>query len=92
MSNLQKLKAKALENDDVRMEYDALEEEFAFISQLLKMRTQAGLTQEEVAARMGTKKSNISRLEKGNTSPSIKTVQKYARACGFAVTLNFHTV
>jgi DNA-binding XRE family transcriptional regulator len=91
MSNLQQLKARALQNDEVRSEYEALQEEFALISQLLKMRTQAGLTQEEVAKRMGTKKSNISRLEKGNTSPSIKTLQKYAHACGFNITMDFHT-
>lgn len=90
MSNLQQLKARALQNEEVRSEYEALQEEFALISQLLKMRTQAGLTQEEVAKRMGTNKSNISRLEKGNTSPSLKTLQRYAHACGFTITMDFH--
>lgn len=90
MTSLQQLKQRALQNEEVRSEYEALDEEFAFISQLLKMRTQAGLTQEEVAKRMGTKKSNISRLERGNTNPSMKVLQKYAHACGFKITMDFH--
>ena len=90
MSNLQQLKARALQNEEVRSEYDALQDEFELINKLLTMRTTAGLTQEELAKRMGTKKSNISRLETGNTNPSLKTLRKYARACGFAITMDFH--
>jgi DNA-binding XRE family transcriptional regulator len=90
MSNLQQLKARALQNEEVRSEYDALQDEFELINKLLTMRTTAGLTQEELARRMGTKKSNISRLETGNTNPSLKTLRKYARACGFAITMDFH--
>ena len=90
MSNLEKLKERALKNNDVQTEYDALADEFELISKLLKMRTAAGLTQEELAVRMGTKKSNISRLEKGNTNPSLKTLRKYAQACGYEITMDFH--
>jgi len=64
------LKARALQKPEVRSEYEALEEEFFLINNFLKMRKSAGLTQEELAQRIGTKKSNICRLEGGNTSPS----------------------
>lgn len=87
--NLQTLKERALQNEDVRKEYDALESEFALINQLLEMRKAAGLTQEQVAAVMHTKKSNISRLEKGGTAPKIDTLKRYADACGYDLNLTF---
>ncbi len=90
MSKLQQLKERALQKPEVRKAYDALAEEFELIDKLLKMRAAAGLTQEELARRMGTKKSNISRLEKGNTNPSWGTLKKYAHACGFAISMDVH--
>jgi len=85
--SLQKLKARALANAQVKNEYEKLESEFNFIDQLLTMRTKAGLTQEQVAERMHTHKSNVSRLENGNANPSWSTLLKYAQACGFQLTL-----
>ncbi|MDC0661367.1 helix-turn-helix domain-containing protein [Marinobacter sp. SS21] len=81
------LKQKALQNAEVREEYDALQNEFSLIDQLISMRTKAGLTQEEVAKKLGTNKSNISRLEHGRGNPSWSTLNKYAAACGFRVKL-----
>jgi transcriptional regulator with XRE-family HTH domain len=88
MNKLQQLKQRAFENPAVREEYDALSEEFELINNLLKMRATAGLTQEQVALRMKTKKSNISRLESVNGNPSWKTIRKYATACGFKVSID----
>jgi DNA-binding XRE family transcriptional regulator len=85
--SLQNLKTRALENPEVRTEYEKLENEFVFIDQLLSMRNQAGLTQAQLAERMHTQKSNISRLERGNANPSWATLQKYAHACGFKISL-----
>lgn len=90
MSKLQQLKERALQKPEVRREYEALAEEFEFIDTLMKMRAAAGLTQDELAHRMGTKKSNISRLEKGGTNPSWGTLKKYAHACGFQLSMDFH--
>ncbi|HHT9910531.1 TPA: helix-turn-helix domain-containing protein [Legionella pneumophila] len=87
MMKLKTLKAKALKNPEIKEAYDALESEFALIDALLTMRQKAGLTQEELAERMGTKKGNISRLEKGNTNPSWNTLEKYAHACGFDISM-----
>ncbi|TYL46569.1 helix-turn-helix domain-containing protein [Marinomonas sp. IMCC 4694] len=86
--SLQALKQRALENPEVRSEYEKLENEFNLIDQLLSMRIKAGLTQQQIAAKMHTQKSNISRLEKGNTNPSWTTLSKYAHACGFELTLS----
>jgi ribosome-binding protein aMBF1 (putative translation factor) len=68
----------------VRQEYDALEEEFAFFDALVSARHQAGLSQAEVAERMGTQIPAIARLEAGGGrqrhSPSLGTLRKYAAA------------
>jgi len=90
--SLKDLKDRAFENADVRAEYDALEDEFALINQLLDMRKASGLTQEQVADKMRTKKSNISRLEKGGSTPKVDTLRKYAKACGFEMQMSFRPV
>ena len=85
--SLDNLKQKALSNPQVHDEHLSLESEFSLIDQLLSMRTEAGLTQEQVAERMHTQKGNISRLERGNANPSWLTLLKYADACGFELSL-----
>jgi transcriptional regulator with XRE-family HTH domain len=83
------LKTKALRNSHVRAEYNALEAEFAWLGELLQARNRAGLTQTEVAERMGTTPSAVARLEAGGGhqkhSPSIATLRKYAEAVGCMV-------
>src|SRR5712671_5440136 len=77
---------KMLKQPAVKGEYDAQTEEFALLDELLKARRQAGLTQAEVAARMGTKTPAVARLEAGGGSrrhsPSVATLRKYAQAVG----------
>ena len=87
---LQNLKQEAFKNPEVKKEYDRLESEFILIEQLISMRKEAGLTQEQLAQKMQTHKSNISRLEKENSNPSWKTLLKYASVCGFELSLNLH--
>lgn len=78
--------ARILSDPAVRSAYDALEEEYSVISAFLDARKAAGLTQEEIASRMGTTKSAISRLESslgnGRMSPSLATLRRYAAAVG----------
>ena len=83
------LKSRALERDDVRAEYDGLDEEFAFLDEFLKARAAAGMSQAEVAERMGTTQSAVARMEsgRGRHSPSLSTLRKYARALGYRVDL-----
>jgi len=82
----EELKKKMLSNPEVKAEYDLLEEEFSLFDELLKARMNAGLTQAEVAERMGTKTPAVARLEAGGGnkqhSPSISTLRKYASAVG----------
>lgn len=78
------LKVRALKRADVKSEYDQLDHEFAFLDEFLKARSSAGITQAEVAERIGTTQSAIARLESGSGkhSPSLATLQKYAHALG----------
>jgi transcriptional regulator with XRE-family HTH domain len=77
---------KMLSEPAVKAEYDAQAEEFALLDELLSARQRAGLTQAEVAARMGTKTPAVARLESGGGirrhSPSVATLRKYADAVG----------
>lgn len=82
MTSLADLKARFLADPQVLAEYDALEEEFALLTSLLRARTRAGLTQGELAARMGTTQSVVARLESGRGKPSTRTLERYARATG----------
>ena len=77
-------KNKALQNSEVKKEYDALKPLFAIKKALVMARLEKGLTQEEIAKKIGTTKSNISRLESLNNSymPNLATLIKYAQALG----------
>lgn len=75
--------AKARARKGFTEAYDALELEYRVADQLLRARARSGLTQDAVAERMGTTKSAISRLEAaGKHTPSLATLQRYARAVG----------
>ncbi len=79
--------AKLMRRPAVSAEVERLEkEEGALLDQLLKARQEAGLTQAQVAERMGTQPPAVARLERslatGKHSPSLATLRKYASACG----------
>jgi len=79
---------KAMRRKGFSAVYDDLGADYELVRQLLRARMKAGLTQEEVARRMGTTKSAISRLEGvGKHSPSVSTLRRYARAVGCEVEL-----
>ena len=71
--------------------YDALDDEFAALAALLKARTAAGLTQAEVASRMGVSQPVVARIEaslgKKDHSPSLNTLRRYADACGLKLVI-----
>jgi DNA-binding XRE family transcriptional regulator len=78
---------KLLRRPGVKAEVERIErEEGVLLDALLKARQQAGLTQAQVAERMGTQAPAVARLERslatGKHSPSVATLRKYAQACG----------
>ena len=90
-SSLKQFKRIALARPDVKKAYKDLAAEFSFLDEVLKARAESGLTQAEVAKRVGTTQSAIARLEspEGKHSPSISTLQRYARALGYRVEVRF---
>ncbi len=85
---------KMLQDPAVRAEYERLErEEMPMLDAILKARAEAGLTQAQVAERMGTKAPAVARLEaalvSGKPSPSLATLKKYAAALGRRVEVRF---
>jgi ribosome-binding protein aMBF1 (putative translation factor) len=79
------LKARLLANPEVKAEYEALAPEFEISAELVRARLRAGLSQAELAERMGTSQSTIARLESGHTLPSTKTLLRFAKATGCKV-------
>ena len=92
MKTLQSLKAELLSDADTRAEYDALADEFNMARELISARSRAGLTQGEVAARMGTTQSVVARLESGKRAPSMRSVQRYAQAVGARAVVHLESV
>ena len=92
MTRLKTLHEKWLKDAIYRQAYDALEDEFALAAAIAQARANAGLTQEEVALRMQTTQSNIARLEAGRTTPSTRTLEKFAQAVGARLRISFEPI
>jgi ribosome-binding protein aMBF1 (putative translation factor) len=89
MTKLTDLHKKWMKDPEYRREYDALEEEFALASAIIEARSRAGLTQEELAAKMETSQSAIARLESGRMIPSGRTLKRFAKATGTRLRISF---
>ncbi len=85
-------KKKALQNREVRKEYEELKPLFAIKKQLVAARIAKGMTQDEIAKKIGTSKSNISRLESLNNTymPNLSTLIKYAQALDMHLEIELH--
>ncbi len=88
---LSDFKKKALSKAVVNKEYQSLAPAYALRKKLIALRQKAGLTQEQIAEVLHTKKSNISRLENANSinSPKLSTIEQYAEAVGYKVEIKF---
>lgn len=82
------VKVKLLQNEEVRIEYEQLKPRYEIIAQIIQARKEQGITQEELAVRCGTKKSNISRMESGNYNPSLDFLIKIANGLGKKIHVN----
>lgn len=82
MKTLKDIKRELLAKPAVLAAYQAQAAEFDMARELIAARSRAGMTQSDVAQRMGTTQSVIARLEGGKRAPSMRTVQRYAQAVG----------
>ena len=69
--------------------YNGLEAEFALASAMIKARTDANMTQEQVADAMGTTQAVIARLESGKVLPSTRTLERFAKATRTRLRITF---
>src|SRR6266853_709130 len=69
--------------------YEALEEEFVLASAVMDARNRAGLTQKELASKMGTTQPVVARLESGRVRPSMRTLERLAEATGSRLLISF---
>ena len=84
-------KKKALSDPEVRAKYESLSAAYHLRKKLIGLRKEAALTQEELAMRLNTQKSNISRIENVHSkiSPKLSTIEEYAKAAGFKLEFDF---
>jgi predicted transcriptional regulator len=85
----EELKKTALARAEVKAAYDDLAPEYALLKRMISARRKLGLTQADVARRMGISSPAVARLEssllRGTHSPSLSTIGRYAEAVGCRV-------
>ena len=88
--SFKEIKEEMLQNEEFRLEYDKLQPRYDVISQLITVRKEQNMTQAELAKRVGTQRSNISRLESGNYNPSLDFLIKVAASLGKSVRIQIY--
>ncbi len=88
--SFEEMKSDMLKDGEFKIEYEKLKPRYEAIEQIIRARKEQNITQAELAKRVGTQKSNISRLESGNYNPSLDFLTKIAESLGkkISVTLN----
>jgi len=89
MKNYQKLKKQLLEDKEIKKEYELLESEFQVKQKLIELRLQKKITQQELARKMGTKQSSISRFEKQLVNPTLSFLSRLSAALGKKLVIDF---
>jgi transcriptional regulator with XRE-family HTH domain len=83
---------KWMKTPSYRKGYAALEEEFVRAAAAIDARSRADLTQEALARRMGTTQPVVARLESGRARPSMRTLDRLAKATGSRLIISFATI
>jgi predicted transcriptional regulator len=89
MARISDIHKKWMREPKYRKAYEALEEEFVLASAVMDVRNRAGLTQEQLARKMGTTQPVVARLESGRTRPSMRTLDRLAEATGSRLRISF---
>lgn len=80
--SFEQLKEDMLKDEEFKIEYEKLRPRYEAIAQIVAARKEQNMTQSELAKRVGTQKSNISRLESGNYNPSLDFLSKVTESLG----------
>lgn len=85
--SFEEMKNDMLKDEEFRLEYEKLKPRYEAIEQIVRARKEQNITQSELAKRVGTQKSNISRFESGNYNPSLDFLAKIAESLGKSLTV-----
>ena len=83
------IKKQLLQNPEVKNEYEKLKILYDIKKEIIKLRLEQGISQKELAEKVGTRQSAISRLESGEYNPSIEFLSKVAHALGKELDVSF---
>ena len=89
MARISDMHKKWMKEPKYKKAYDALEEEFVLAAAVMDVRNRAGLTQEELARKIGTTQPVVARLESGRSRPSMRTLERLADATGSRLLISF---
>ena len=89
MSSYKDYKKKALQNPEVKKEYEALAPEYDIIQAMIDARKSQNLTQKELSDRTGSTQADISRIEKGTRNPSLEMLKRLAHGLGMQLKVEF---
>jgi transcriptional regulator with XRE-family HTH domain len=89
MTRISEMHKRWMKEPKYRKAYHALEDEFAIARAVIAARKRAGLTQAELARRMGTTQPAVTPMESGRVQPSLRTLQRLAKATGSRLMIKF---
>jgi ribosome-binding protein aMBF1 (putative translation factor) len=84
-TSFKQFKAKALKNTLVQTEYEAMGPEYEVVKTIIRERIKRGWSQTQLAEAIGSRQPVISRLEQGESNPSLLTLQKIASALNLSL-------
>ncbi len=91
MSDFRNYLSEQLQRPSFKAEWDALQPELTIAQAMLDARKESGLTQKQLSERTGIAQADISKLERGNANPSLRTLQRLAAGMGMNVKIEFVT-
>ena len=91
MSDFRNYLNEQLQRPSFEAEWDALQPELTVAQAMIDARKESGLTQKQLSERTGIAQADISKLERGNANPSLRTLQRLAAGMGMNVKIEFVT-
>ena len=89
MSDFRNYLNEQLQRASFKAEWDALQPELTIAQAMIDARKESGLTQKQLSERTGIAQADISKLERGNANPSLRTLQRLAAGMGMNVKIEF---
>lgn len=89
MSDFRDYLNEQMKDPEFRTEWDALQPELSLVQAMIDARKVSGLTQKQLSERTGIAQTDISKLERGNANPSLRTLQRLAAGMGMKIKIEF---